>query len=97
MVYTTEKTLKDAGEKVPSDLKTKIEDKVKELKEILAKDDFDNIKTKTEELSQSLQEIGTYLYKQEASKEKDQSDKKEEKSKNSEDNKDAKDADFEEK
>lgn len=97
LVYTTEKTLKDAGEKVPSDLKTKIEDKVKELKEMLAKDDFDNMKTKTEELSQSLQEIGTYLYKQEASKEKDQSDKKEEKSKNSKDDKDAKDADFEEK
>ena len=97
LVYTTEKTLKDAGEKVPSDLKTKIEDKVKELKEILAKDDFDNIKTKTEELSQSLQEIGTYLYKQEASKEKGQSNEKEKKPKNSKDNEDAKDADFEEK
>jgi len=64
LVYTAEKTLKDAGEKVPSDLKTKIEDKLKELKETLKKDNFDEIKNKTEELSKSLQEIGTHLYQQ---------------------------------
>src|SRR5680860_295473 len=110
LLYTTEKTLKDAGEKVPSDLKTKIEDKEKELKEALKKDDFDEIKTKTEELSQSLQEVGTHLYQQQKSEEEkktesEKSDEETKKDKEDEDKedkedkeeKDAKDADYEEK
>ncbi len=99
LLYTTEKTLKDAGEKVPSDLKTKIEDKGKELKEALKKDDFDEIKTKTEELSQSLQEVGTHLYQQQKPEEekKPESEKSDEGSKEDKEDKDAKDADYEEK
>ena len=100
LVYTTEKTLKDAGEKIPADLKTKIEDKVKELKEAMKNDDFDIIKTKTEELSQSLQEVGAHLYQQQKQEEeKDKSEKKEsdKDNKDDKDNKGAKDADFEEK
>ncbi|HZI95653.1 MAG TPA: molecular chaperone DnaK [Candidatus Paceibacterota bacterium] len=110
LLYTTEKTLKDAGEKVPSDLKTKIEDKAKELKEALQKDDFNEIKTKTEELSQSLQEVGTHLYQQQKSEEEkkpesEKSDEETKKDKEDEDKedkedkeeKDAKDADYEEK
>ncbi len=97
LVYTAEKTLKDAGEKVPADLKAKIEDKVKELKEVLKNDDFDIIKTKTEELSQSLQEVGTHLYQQQKQKEEKSKPEGKESNKNDKDNKDAKDADFEEK
>ena len=107
LLYTTEKTLKDAGEKVPSDLKAKIEDKAKELKEALQKDDFNEIKTKTEELSQSLQEVGTHLYQQQKSEEekKPESEKsdeetkkdKEDEDKEDKEEKDAKDADYEEK
>ena len=106
LVYTTEKTLKDAGEKVPSDLKVKIEDKLKELQEVLTKDDFDEIKTKTEELSQSLQEVGTHLYQQQKQEEekkskeekpdKDSKEKEEDKEEGKKE-KDAKDADYEEK
>ena len=106
LVYTTEKTLKDAGEKVPSDLKVKIEDKLKELQEVLKKDDFDEIKTKTEELSQSLQEVGTHLYQQQKQEEekkskeekpdKDSKEKEEDKEEGKKE-KDAKDADYEEK
>jgi len=99
LVYTAEKTLKDAGEKVPSDLKTKIEDKLKELKETLKKDNFDEIKDKTEELSKSLQEIGTYLYQQQKAEDekKAQSEKSDEGTKDDKEAKDAKDADYEEK
>ena len=106
LVYTTEKTLKDAGEKVPADLKVKIEDKLKELQEVLTKDDFDEIKTKTEELSQSLQEVGTHLYQQQKQEEekkskeekpdKDSKEKEEDKEEGKKE-KDAKDADYEEK
>lgn len=103
LVYTTEKTLKDAGEKVPADLKLKIEDKAKELKEALKSDDFGEIKTKTEELSQSLQEVGTHLYQQQKEEEEkkgkpeEKSDKDDKDNKNDKDDKNAKDADFEEK
>ena len=100
LVYTTEKTLKDAGEKVPADLKDKIQDKAKELKEVLKNDDFDIIKTKTEELSQSLQEVGTYLYQQQKQEEEKGKPEEKEPDKNDKDDKDdkgAKDADFEEK
>ncbi|RLG10317.1 molecular chaperone DnaK [Candidatus Pacearchaeota archaeon] len=99
LVYTAEKTLKDAGEKVPSDLKTKIEDKLKELKETLKKDNFDEIKNKTEELSKSLQEIGTHLYQQQKAEDekKAQSEKSDEGAKDDKEAKDAKDADYEEK
>jgi len=103
LVYTTEKTLKDAGEKVPADLKAKIEDKAKELKEILKNDNFDIIKTKTEELSQSLQEVGTHLYQQQKQEEEKgkpeekEPDKDDKDDKGEKDDKKAKDADFEEK
>ncbi len=100
LVYTTEKTLKDAGKKVPADLKAKIEDKAKELKEVLKNDDFDVIKTKTEELSQSLQEVGTHLYQQQKQEEEKTKSEEKETDKNDKDDKedkDAKDADFEEK
>ncbi len=106
LVYTTEKTLKDAGKKVPADLKAKIEDKAKELKEVLKNDDFDIIKTKTEELSQSLQEVGTHLYQQQKQEEEkgkseqkkpDKNDKNDKNDKGDKDDKGAKDADFEEK
>jgi len=95
------KTLKDAGEKVPADLKVKIEDKAKELKEVLKNDDFDIIKTKTEELSQSLQEVGTHLYQQQKQEEEKGKPEEKEADKNNKDDKnddkEAKDADFEEK
>jgi len=108
LIYTTEKTLKDAGEKVPSDLKTKIEDKAKELKESLKKDDLDEIKAKTEELSKSIQEVSTHLYQKqkseeekkpesEKSDEKPKEDKEDKEDKENKEKKDAKDADYEEK
>lgn len=102
LIYTTEKTLKEAKDKIPSDLKNKIEEKVKELKEIMTKDDIDAIKNKTEELSQSLQEVGSYLYKEgksgEKSKPESEEGQKNQKSNDNEKDKNkAKDADFEEK
>jgi len=76
------------------------------LQEVLTKDDFDEIKTKTEELSQSLQEVGTHLYQQQKQEEekkskeekpdKDSKEKEEDKEEGKKE-KDAKDADYEEK
>jgi len=64
LIYTAEKTLKDAGDKADSNLKTDIEDKIKALREVKDSDNLDEIKTQTEGLSKSLQELGTKMYEQ---------------------------------
>ena len=62
LVYTAEKSLKDAGDKVPADVKTEVEDKIKAVKE--AKDgSAEDLKTKADALGESLQKIGAAMYK----------------------------------
>jgi len=62
LVYTTEKTLRDLGEKVPADLKKEVEEKVEALKKAKESDDLAEIKAKTAELSQTIQKIGSQIY-----------------------------------
>ena len=64
LIFTTEKALKDAGDKVGEDEKKNIEEKIKALKEVKDKDDKEAIKKATEELSQAAQKIGEILYKE---------------------------------
>lgn len=63
LIYTSEKALKEAGDKVPADLKKSIEDKIAALK--TAKDaatpDLNVLKTATEALSAEIQKIGPYM------------------------------------
>lgn len=62
LVYTAEKSLKDAGDKVPADVKTEVEDKIKAVKE--AKDaSLEDLKAKADALAESLQKIGSAMYK----------------------------------
>ena len=66
LVYTSEKALKDAGDKVPADVKSGIETKITDLKQ--AKDhatpDAAAIKSATEALSTEIQKIGQYMNQQ---------------------------------
>jgi len=62
LIYVSEKSLKDAGEKAPKELKEEIEKKIKELKEVLEKGSKEDIEKKTTELSDSLQKIGQHMY-----------------------------------
>lgn len=65
ILYTAEKTMKEAGDKIPQDIKEEIDNKIKELKEIKETDNVEErerIKEKTLELSQSLQKVGAYMY-----------------------------------
>ena len=64
MIYATEKTLKDLGDKVDSAEKQKIEDAVAELKKALESDNTEEIKAKTEALQQASYKIAEELYKQ---------------------------------
>lgn len=55
LVYTCEKTLKDAGDKIKPEEKKEVEDKINALKEAQKSDNIEEIKTKTQELSQTIQ------------------------------------------
>jgi molecular chaperone DnaK len=64
MIYTGEKTMRDLGEKVPADLKQEATQKMDELKKVKDGDNMEEIKSKTQDLSQSLQKIGAQMYQQ---------------------------------
>ncbi|MBI2414312.1 molecular chaperone DnaK [candidate division WWE3 bacterium] len=64
MCYTAEKALRDGGDKVPADVKTEVEAKVKAVKDILQTATVDELKQKTQDLSVAMQKIGTAMYGQ---------------------------------
>ena len=66
LVYTTEKSIRDLGDKVDATLKADIESKVEALKKALGSDDVDEIKAKTEELAQSSHKLAEQLYAQQS-------------------------------
>ena len=63
LVYTTEKTLREAGDKISGDLKKEVEEKVEALKKVKDSDNIEDIKAKTQELSQVAQKLGAEMYK----------------------------------
>jgi hypothetical protein len=63
-VYTAEKMLREYGEKVPGDVKKKIEDGINKLRQTMAAENIDAIKRDTEELGRELQGIGASMYGQ---------------------------------
>ena len=65
LIYTWEKTAREAGDKIDKNLKKEIEDKVAELKKTRDSDNIEEIKAKTQELSQAMQKAGADLYKKE--------------------------------
>lgn len=64
LAYQAEKQLADMGDKVPAADKEKAEGQIKELKDAIAAENFDTIKTLTEQLQQTLYGISTNLYQQ---------------------------------
>jgi molecular chaperone DnaK len=63
LIYTSEKTLKDAGEKVSADVKKPVEEKINVLKEALKTDNIEEIKKLTQELSAEIQKVGAELHR----------------------------------
>ena len=62
LVYAAEKGLKDAGDKVPADVKEDVNAKIAKIKEIQEGSDAAAITAAANELSTSLQKIGESLY-----------------------------------
>ena len=65
LVYAAEKSLEDAGDKIPSETKDEIKEKLTSLKGAIETGEAESIKNSTAELSSALQKIGEVLYKEE--------------------------------
>ncbi|ACH94755.1 molecular chaperone DnaK [Borrelia recurrentis] len=63
LIYQTEKSLKEYGEKITNQDKEAIENKIKELKDTLEGSDISLLKSKTEELQQASYKIAEMMYK----------------------------------
>lgn len=91
LIYTAEKSLRDAGDKIPEETKKQIEEKIETLKKSKEGTDKETIRKDTDELSKNLQVIGEIIYK--SSKESDQNQNPPQNGENND--KDAKDAEYE--
>ena len=90
LVFTAEKTLKDAGDKAKEEDKKKVEEEIKNVKEVLSKDEptKEEIEKASNGLSEVLQQVGAAMYQSQQqqtpggetpTEEKSGEDKKEEK------------------
>ncbi|MDH3961007.1 MAG: Hsp70 family protein, partial [Desulfuromonadales bacterium] len=64
LVYTTDKALKEHGDKVDEETKKGIETALEELKTAMEGEDSEAIKSKTEALATASQKLGEVMYKQ---------------------------------
>ena len=62
LVYSTEKAMRDAGDKLTEDEKKPVQEAIEELNKVKNGEDLSAIKAKTETLSQAAQKIGEKLY-----------------------------------
>lgn len=77
IIYSVEKTLREAGDKVSSAVKKAVEEKLEVLKKVKDGSDEQAIRKALDELQQEIQKIGAEMYKQEKSTEKDVTEEKE--------------------
>ena len=66
LIYTAEKTKTDLGDKIGKEQIDSIDKAVNELRQTLPSKDIDKIKTKSEELTKVLQQVGTVVYQEAA-------------------------------
>jgi molecular chaperone DnaK len=79
LVYTSEKSVNDAGDKIPNDLKVSIQSKIDNLKKEKEGNNTESIKKASEELSNELSKVGQFMQNttQQSSQEGDASSNKE--------------------
>ena len=95
LIFMTEKSIKDLGDKVDKKDKEEAESLIKDLKEAMDKNDIDDIKAKKDKLNEKAMALGAKVYEEAAKKaqaEQNNSDNLDDKKDN-----DVKDADYEEK
>jgi len=74
LIYMTEKSIKDLGDKIDSKDKEKAEEEIKELKEALEKEDLEDIKAKKEKLNETAMAFATKVYEEAAKANQENSD-----------------------
>ncbi len=62
LVNAAEKTLKEAGDSVTADQKSKVESAISDLKDALQKDDIETIKSRTEALQTAIYDVSAAMY-----------------------------------
>jgi len=104
--YTTEKMMKESGDKISEDIKKDLTEKVEELKKIKDGEDTEAIKAKLEEINKIAMKAGEEMYKAQAAEQGktgeagetgDKGDSNETEEKKADDDSNTQDADFEEK
>lgn len=95
LIFATEKSLKDLGDKVDAKEKEKAEAEMKDLREALSKDDLEDIKTKKDKLQETAMAFATKVYEEAATEAQKEEGKKD--SKKKKDDEEVVDAEFEEK
>jgi molecular chaperone DnaK len=63
LIHTTERTLQEAGDKVPAGEREGVQSAIQALKDVVGSDNVDEIKTKTEALAQVSMKLGEAMYK----------------------------------
>ncbi len=96
MIFTTEKAIKDLGDKVDEKEKEEAEKLVKDLQDELTKDDLDKIKAATEKLKDKAMQLGAKVY-EEANKKAQEQANNETSGNDKKDDEEVVDAEFEEK
>lgn len=97
MVYTAEKSLKDAGDKVSEDIKKEVNEKIAEVKKVQDGGDVVSIKTATEALSTSLSKVGEAMMKDQKENEAKNAKPEDAQQATGDENKGTTDAEFKEK
>ena len=64
LIYSTEKSIKDLGDKVDSDTKSKIEESITALRKAMEGEDAAEIKRVSEELTQASHKLAEAMYQQ---------------------------------
>ncbi|MFW6148274.1 MAG: molecular chaperone DnaK [Atribacterota bacterium] len=72
LIYSTEKTVKDSGDKISDSLKNEINDNISELRKAMQDDDIDQMKSGIEKLTNSSHKLAEEVYKQSSSQEQQQ-------------------------
>ncbi len=62
LVFTAEKSLKEAGDKISADIRTDVEQKLSDLKSVIQTASPEDLKPKMEALSDALQKVGAAMY-----------------------------------
>ena len=62
--YQAEKQIKEFGDKVPADVKSKVEAKIASVRDAVSKDDTELMKSEMEGLQQEMMAVGQAVYSQ---------------------------------